>query len=55
VPESLLAQVKIDGPVVIPVGSGLQQRLMRYTRTAVGIQESVLEMVHFVPLKEGVG
>jgi len=55
VPESLLAQVKIDGSVVIPVGSGLQQRLMRYTRTAVGIQESVLEMVHFVPLKEGVG
>jgi protein-L-isoaspartate(D-aspartate) O-methyltransferase len=55
VPESLLAQVKIDGSVVIPVGSGLQQRLMRYTRTALGVQESVLEPVHFVPLKEGVG
>lgn len=55
VPESLLAQVKIDGSVVIPVGSGLQQRLMRYTRTAVGIQESVLEMVRFVPLQEGIG
>lgn len=55
VPESLLAQVKVDGAIVIPVGSGLRQRLMRYTRTALGIQQSVLEMAHFVPLREGVG
>lgn len=55
VPESLLAQVKLDGSVVIPVGSGLRQRLMRYTRTALGIEENTLETVHFVPLKEGVG
>ena len=54
-PESLIDQLKVGGALVIPIGNGLQQRLMRYTRTAHGHVEETLETVHFVPLKEGVG
>lgn len=54
-PESLIGQLKVGGALVIPIGNGLQQRLMRYTRTAHGHVEETLETVHFVPLKEGVG
>ncbi|GMV68977.1 MAG: protein-L-isoaspartate O-methyltransferase [Pseudomonadota bacterium] len=54
-PESLIGQLQVGGSLVIPIGSGLQQRLMRHTRTTHGHVEETLETVHFVPLKEGVG
>ncbi|HBG29329.1 protein-L-isoaspartate(D-aspartate) O-methyltransferase [Candidatus Macondimonas diazotrophica] len=55
IPESLLMQLRIEGALVIPVGSGVNQRLMRYTRTPFGFADETLETVHFVPLQEGVG
>jgi protein-L-isoaspartate(D-aspartate) O-methyltransferase len=54
VPPSLLEQLAVGGRMVIPVGSthGVQQ-LKIYTRTPEGIEESIQEYVHFVPLLDG--
>lgn len=56
VPTSLLAQLKIGGVMVIPVGSREEQNLMRVVkRSKDGYQEKTLYPVRFVPLigKEG--
>ncbi|WP_255448378.1 protein-L-isoaspartate(D-aspartate) O-methyltransferase [Telmatospirillum sp. J64-1] len=51
VPEALCAQLKIGGRLVIPIGSGGGQRLMRIERsTAHGFRETDLGPVAFVPL-----
>jgi len=55
VPEALLEQLKVGGRLLIPVGRAGAQDLTLYTRTANGIEQTVLERVSFVPLVEGVG
>ncbi len=55
VPEALLEQLKVGGRLIIPVGRAGAQDLTLYTRTANGIEQTVLERVSFVPLVEGVG
>ncbi len=54
VPPSLLEQLAVGGRLVIPVGTkdGVQQ-LKLYVRTEDGFEESVKEMVRFVPLLDG--
>jgi len=54
VPPSLLEQLAVGGRMVIPVGTkdGVQQ-LKLYTRTADGIEETILETARFVPLLDG--
>jgi protein-L-isoaspartate(D-aspartate) O-methyltransferase len=56
VPESLKRQLTVGGRLVIPVGEGLPQNLLRVTRVAEDrFEEEDLGMVNFVPLvgKEG--
>jgi len=53
VPESLVAQLKVGGRMVLPVGGRDDQSLVRVTRTAKGVERKVLERVVFVPLLGG--
>ena len=54
VPPSLLQQIAVGGRMVIPVGaSGGGQQLKLYTRDEQGIEETILEYAHFVPLLDG--
>lgn len=53
-PGPLLAQLRIGGIMVVPVGqSDTVQRLIRVTRTDVGFNYDELRPVRFVPLVEG--
>ncbi|MEM6897218.1 MAG: protein-L-isoaspartate O-methyltransferase, partial [Pseudomonadota bacterium] len=55
-PGPLLAQLKIGGIMVVPVGqSDAVQSLIRVTRTADGYEYDELRPVRFVPLLEGLG
>jgi protein-L-isoaspartate(D-aspartate) O-methyltransferase len=57
VPQAWLDQLAVGGRLVAPVlasGSGRQQALMVIDKTAQGVQQTVLEAVHFVPLKSGI-
>ena len=55
-PGPLLAQLKIDGIMVVPVGqSDAVQSLIRVTRTDSGFDYDELRPVRFVPLVEGLG
>lgn len=55
-PGPLLAQLKIGGIMVVPVGqSDTVQRLIRVTRTDAGFDYDELRPVRFVPLVEGLG
>lgn len=49
VPAPLLEQLALGGRMVVPVG-GADQELLRFTRTAAGIQEERLLGVRFVPM-----
>ena len=53
VPETLLAQLGIGGRMVLPRGSGEEQRLCVIARTAQGYNERRLDAVKFVPLRAG--
>ncbi len=53
VPPSLLAQLAPGGRLVIPVGPGGSQRLVRITCGADGARREDLEAVSFVPLLGG--
>lgn len=53
VPQELVAQLAVDGRLVIPVGPSGNQELVRLTRTAEGIEREHLCWVSFVPLVEG--
>jgi protein-L-isoaspartate(D-aspartate) O-methyltransferase len=55
IPEVLMQQLAVDGRLVIPVGPGGQQALVRITRTAAGFEREHLCDVSFVPLVEGRG
>jgi protein-L-isoaspartate(D-aspartate) O-methyltransferase len=55
-PGPLLAQLKIGGIMVLPVGqSDTVQSLIRVTRTDSGYDYDELLPVRFVPLVEGLG
>jgi protein-L-isoaspartate(D-aspartate) O-methyltransferase len=55
-PGPLLAQLKIGGIMVLPVGqSDAVQSLIRVTRTEAGFDYDELRPVRFVPLVEGLG
>jgi protein-L-isoaspartate(D-aspartate) O-methyltransferase len=55
-PGPLLAQLKIGGIMVLPVGqSDAVQQLIKVTRTETGLDYDELTSVRFVPLLEGLG
>lgn len=55
-PGPLLAQLKVGGIMVLPVGqSDTVQRLIRVTRSEAGLDYHELRDVRFVPLLEGLG
>ena len=58
VPQAWLDQLAMGGRLVAPVStgsaSGGQQALIVIDRTPQGLRQSILEAVHFVPLKSGV-
>lgn len=55
-PGPLLAQLKIGGIMVVPVGqSDAVQTLIRVTRSETGFDYDELRQVRFVPLVEGLG
>ncbi len=55
-PGPLLAQLKVGGIMVLPVGqSDSVQQLIRVARTQTGFEYEELRPVRFVPLLEGLG
>jgi protein-L-isoaspartate(D-aspartate) O-methyltransferase len=55
-PSPLLAQLRIGGIMVLPVGqSDAVQSLIRVRRTERGAEYEELRQVRFVPLIEGLG
>jgi len=54
IPEKLLQQLKPGGMMVIPLGSGDVQRMMRITKLPSGaLREEVFDNFSFVPMVEG--
>lgn len=55
VPQAWLDQLAVGGRIVAPtVMPGGRQALVLLEKTPGGVQQSVLETVHFVPLKSGI-
>lgn len=58
VPAAWVEQLAVGGRLVAPVSAGAgparQQALVVIEKTAQGVRQTVLEAVHFVPLKSGV-
>ena len=55
-PAPLLAQLRIGGIMVLPVGqSDTVQTLVKVTKTEEGLDYQELRAVRFVPLLEGLG
>lgn len=58
VPQAWLDQLALGGRLVAPVAGGAsqagRQALVVIDKTAQGLRQTVLEAVHFVPLKSGV-
>jgi protein-L-isoaspartate(D-aspartate) O-methyltransferase len=55
VPEELMAQLALDGRLIVPVGPEGKQQLLSIVRHKEGIDRRVLADVSFVPLVGGVG
>lgn len=54
IPSKLIEQLKPGGMMVIPVGAGELQRMMRITRLSEGVlKEEVFDHFSFVPMIEG--
>lgn len=54
IPEKLIAQMKTGGKMVIPVGEGAVQRMLRLTKLADGTySEEIFANFSFVPMLEG--
>jgi protein-L-isoaspartate(D-aspartate) O-methyltransferase len=54
IPDAWIAQLAVGGRLVAPIVTGRgEQALMVVDKTAAGVRQSVLEAVHFVPLKSG--
>jgi protein-L-isoaspartate(D-aspartate) O-methyltransferase len=55
VPQAWVDQLAIGGRLVAPVvAAGGAQALLVLDKTPNGVRQTVLEAVHFVPLKSGV-
>ena len=58
VPQAWIDQLAVGGRLVAPVvtrsGNANSQALLVLDKTAAGVRQTVLEAVHFVPLKSGV-
>jgi protein-L-isoaspartate(D-aspartate) O-methyltransferase len=54
VPRNLAEQLAPGGIMVLPIGEGDAQVLLRVTRSEAGFEHEVLEPVSFVPLVSGV-
>jgi len=56
VPQAWIEQLAVGGRLVAPVASasGGAQALLVLDKTAAGVQHTLLEAVHFVPLKSGI-
>jgi protein-L-isoaspartate(D-aspartate) O-methyltransferase len=55
IPQAWLDQLAVGGRLVAPmVTPGGQQALVVVDKTAKGLQQQLLEAVHFVPLKSGI-
>jgi len=50
VPRALLDQLAVSGRLILPVGSGEDQRLLRIVRTKDGFLEDTVAPVRFVPM-----
>jgi protein-L-isoaspartate(D-aspartate) O-methyltransferase len=53
IPRTLVQQLSLDGCMVLPIGLGADQVLVRVIRTQVGYETEILEPVNFVPLLNG--
>lgn len=53
IPKILVEQLKPGGRMVLPIGVGQEQVLVRVTRTGSGYDKELLERVVFVPLLGG--
>ncbi len=54
IPEKLISQLKTGGRMVIPLGEGNVQRMLRLTKNADGsLQEEAFDQFSFVPMLEG--
>lgn len=53
IPPALLGQLSLGGIMILPVGCGEEQQLMRVSRGEAGHQQQELASVHFVPLQPG--
>lgn len=54
IPRALVNQLAIGGCMVLPIGHGSEQVLVRVIRTEPGYRHEILEPVTFVPLLGGV-
>ncbi|MDH3840561.1 MAG: protein-L-isoaspartate(D-aspartate) O-methyltransferase [Chromatiales bacterium] len=54
IPEALVQQLGDGGRLIMPVGGGGGQRLLRVTRRGDSFEQEALDGVSFVPLIEGV-
>ena len=55
IPPQWCEQLAVGGRLIAPIaGAGGQQMLLVVDKTAHGLKQTVLEPVHFVPLKSGV-
>jgi protein-L-isoaspartate(D-aspartate) O-methyltransferase len=55
VPEELIAQLALNGRLIVPAGPEGKQQLLRIVRREQGVERQVLGAVSFVPLVGGVG
>lgn len=53
IPDELIAQLKVGGRMVVPVGQANHQELILLCKTRDGMTSEVLEAVRFVPLLGG--
>ena len=54
IPQPWIDQLAVGGRIVAPIEGGGQQTLIVIDKSEKGVRRSVLETVHFVPLKSGV-
>ncbi len=50
-PQPLLDQLAMNRRLVMPLGSGFDQQLVRFTKTETGLKEEMLDSVLFVPFQ----
>ena len=58
VPQAWIDQLAVGGRLVAPIGgsagNAVKQALVVIDKTPQGLRQTVLEPVHFVPLKSGI-